>query len=116
MAAIPGGTPSTFSAAQALTLLLTTESLLFAALNVSVALATPVVGGRNIRPRSIFHLAAAVALALGVVAAAAGLAWWQIFASPWPDSWFMRGEAVGIAVGILAEVGIAVAITKAVRR
>jgi hypothetical protein len=104
-----------FTAAQSLTLLLTTESLLFAALSISVTLSSPTLGGRGITRRDVFRLAAAVVTVLGFIAIAAGFAWWQIFGDNWPTGWLSRIEGIGIAVGIVAELGIAIVITKAVR-
>src|SRR5256885_6415692 len=94
---------SGFSAAQALTLLVTMESLLFAGLNVGLALAIPVAGGRNISRAGAHRLAAFALGALTIVAAGAILAWWQVFADAWPGSALRVIEAVAVLIGIAAQ-------------
>jgi hypothetical protein len=93
----------TFTATQALTLLLTTESLLFAAFNVGVALTTPVAGGRNLTRKAAWLLAVSVSLALACVATGAFMAWWQVFVDHWPHSFFGRAEAAVALIGILVQ-------------
>lgn len=94
---------SGFTAAQSLTTLLTTESLLFAAFNAGVVLTAPAAGGRQITPTNAYRLAKACVLALAAVAVAAGFAWWQVFGDAWPDSHLRALEAIGIAVGITVQ-------------
>lgn len=92
-----------FSAAQSLTLLVTMESLLFAALNVGLALALPAVGGRNISRTGAYRLAKLAAACLTVVAAGALLAWWQVFIDEWPTSFLRKLIAGAVAVGVCAQ-------------
>lgn len=100
--------PTTFTAAQALTTLLTVESLLFAAFNAGFALTASVAGGRNITKQGAYVLAWCVVAALCVIAAAAGAAWWQVFGdTAKPHSALRWFEAAGIAVGILVQPGVA---------
>jgi hypothetical protein len=90
----------TFTAAQSLLLLVTMESLLFAALNVGLVLAAPVAGGRNISRRGAYRLAKFAVASLALVAAAAVLAWWQVFVDHWPQSDLRKVQAAGALVGI----------------
>jgi hypothetical protein len=92
-----------FTTAQSLTLLLTTESLLFAAFNVGLALGTPVAGGRNISRASAFRLALFAVLALTAVALGALLAWWQVFVDHWPGSFLREVEAAAAVAGITVQ-------------
>jgi hypothetical protein len=69
----------------ALTALLTTESLLFAALAVSVALSGETKSGRML-VSSPFKFGSAVATVITVVAIGAVFAWWGAFAAGWPDN------------------------------
>jgi hypothetical protein len=98
-----GASAATFSASQSLTALLTTESLLFAAFNVGVGLSAPIAAGRNISRRGVFLLAVFALVALGLVASAGVLAWWQVFIDHWPASSLRRLEAVGIFVGLIVQ-------------
>ena len=104
-----------FSASQALTTLLTAESLLFAALNIGLAMATPTAGGRQITRKWAFGFALVAVIALTVVAAAGFLAWWEVFGSGWPTSNFRKTEALGIATGILVQPAISAALAYAIR-
>lgn len=79
----------------ALTALLTTESLLFAALSVSVALSGETKSGRML-VSDPFKFGAAVALVISVVAIGAAFAWWGAFAGGWPD-----GLSAGVASAVL---------------
>jgi hypothetical protein len=69
----------------ALTALLTTESLLFAALAVSVALSGETKSGRMLVTHP-FTFGSAVAAVITVVAIGAVFAWWGAFAAGWPDN------------------------------
>lgn len=68
-----------------LTALLTTESLLFAALSVSVALSGETKSGRML-VSDPFKFGCAVALVITAVAIGAVFAWWGAFAGGWPDN------------------------------
>lgn len=83
------------SHAQALTTLLTVESLIFAALGVGVAVTAAVPGGRS-PYLAEGKLARHIALALTLVAVAAGTAWWQVFMHPTRPraSWLGRRRSV----------------------
>jgi hypothetical protein len=106
---------SGFSAAQSLTTLLTTESLLFAAFNAGVVLTAPSTTGRRITPQHAYWLAMGCVAVLGAVAAAGALAWWQVFGDDWPSSTFRAIEGLGIAVGILAQPIVATIIARSYR-
>jgi hypothetical protein len=106
---------TSFNSGQSLDLLLTTESLLFAALSLTVVLAPPVVGGRNLSQRGVYFLAASICTVLSLVAVSAAVAWWQTFVHHTGDLGMRLIEAAGIGVGIAAEVGIAVAVTWAIK-
>ncbi len=86
-----------------LSLLLTTESLLFAALAVAVTLSGSSVFGASTwgPPWVLAFIATAV---LGVVAAAAVLAWTDLFlAHNWPTGWNSRIEALALLFAIVAQ-------------
>jgi hypothetical protein len=69
LGAVPLTPPgAAFGAAQALTTLLTTESLLFAAFNVGFGLTVPSTTGRRISPMGAYRLALATVFILAVVA------------------------------------------------
>lgn len=99
----PPGSGSVFSATQALTVLITIESLMFAALNAGVVMSTPVAGGRNITRSGAFKLALGAVGALTLVAASALLAWWQVFVDEFPDSGLRFVQGLGIALGIVVQ-------------
>jgi hypothetical protein len=89
--------------AQALTILLTVESLIFAALGISVAVTAAVPGGRS-PYLAQGKLARRIALTLTAVAVAAGTAWWQVFMRPVrPDGFFAWAQALGVAIALVAE-------------
>jgi hypothetical protein len=91
------------SHAQALTTLLTVESLIFAALGVGVAVTASVPGGRS-PYLAQGKLARRIALALTAVAFAAGTAWWQVFMEPsQPHGFFGWTQAVGVAIAVVAQ-------------
>jgi hypothetical protein len=99
-----------------LSLLLTTESLLFAALTVSLSLAaTSTFGSRTVvSPVALGFVAAAV---LAVIGIAAVLAWTDLFAlGSWPAGWNVRVEATALLVAILAQPVIAFVIAVGVWR
>jgi hypothetical protein len=76
---------------------------MFAALSLGVNLSAPTTWGRNLSTRTIFVVAVLAWFALAAVAAAAGLAWAQVFLTSWPAGWMRRLEACGILVGISAQ-------------
>src|SRR5689334_13847595 len=119
LAAYPEHTASridaTFTAAQSLTTLLTTESLLFAAFNAGIVLTAPSKGGRQITRTNSYRLAKASVAALGAVASAAAPAWWQVFGDHWPASALRALEGVGIAVGIVVQPVVAAIVVYANR-
>jgi hypothetical protein len=117
---LPAGAPAhvtdaAFTAAQSLTTLLTTESLLFAAFNAGVVLTAPAAAGRRITPLNAYRLAKTSVVALAVVAFAAALAWWQVFGDDWPDSNFRQFEGLGIAIAILVQPIVAAIVARSGR-
>jgi len=87
--------------ADALTLLLTVESLLLAALAAAVALMGPqAAGGRPIAVGG--GLAALIAAAITMVAVGAGAAWSSLYITPGPRGLTAWIEAIALAVGIIA--------------
>lgn len=84
-------------------MLVTMESLLFAGLNVGLALAAPVAGGRNISPAGAHRLATFALAALAIVASGAVLAWWQVFGDNRPHSLLRVLEAAAAVIGIAAQ-------------
>jgi hypothetical protein len=102
------------SADDSLPILLTTESLLFAALGVSVALTTPVEGGR---PEFIAtgKLAALIAPIIWVIAFGAGAAWLSVYTSPGPCGFSESIQALCLAIGIVAQPAVASVIAWNVR-
>jgi hypothetical protein len=88
---------------QALTDLLTVESLIFAALGIGVAVTAAVPGGRS-PYLTQGKLARRIALTLTAVAVAAGTAWWQVFMRPvHPNGFFAWSQAVGVAIAVVAQ-------------
>lgn len=99
-----GPSPPNFSPTDALVLLLTIETLLFAAL--SIVLTLNEVEGRvpalplNMQPR---HLGWAALAVVSVVAFGALVAWANLFASPWPQSFTRTVEGATTFVGIVIQ-------------
>lgn len=101
-----------------LSLLLTTASLLFAALTLSASLSAGsslAFGARtSVPPAALAFTAAGV---LSTVAAAAVLAWTDLFlGSDWPSGWNGRLEAVALLVAIVAQPSIALLIAVGIWR
>lgn len=92
-----------FSAAESLTTLLTTESLLFAAFSAGVVLTAPTTRPKRITPKNANLLAFGCVGVLAAVAVAAALAWWQVFGDNWTGASMRTLEALGIAIGIAAQ-------------
>jgi hypothetical protein len=85
-----------FTDANALSALLTVESLLFATLGVAVSFSEP--GKRvpdlPVQPRTLGLLACGF---LSVVAFGALMAWWNIFLDPWPCGF--RDTVIACSIG-----------------
>jgi hypothetical protein len=98
-----GSAPSGLSHTQALTTLLTVESLIFAALGIGIAVTAAVPGGRS--PYLVKgKLARRIALTLTAVAVGAGTAWWQVFMRPvHPHGFPAWSQAVGVAIAVVAQ-------------
>lgn len=99
-----------------LSLLLTTEGLLFAALTVGVSLSA----SSKFAPPTVVPPAALAFVAAGVITiigAAAVLAWSDLFLSPnWPGGWNGRLEAIALLFAIAAQPGIALLIAVGIWR
>lgn len=102
------------TSADALPLLLTTESLLFAAFGVSVALTTPVEGGRPPIVAS-GKLAALIAGIIWIVALGAASAWISVYVDPAPCGFSQVIQALCLAGGIASQPVIATVIAWNVR-
>ena len=83
-----------------LPMLLTTESLLFAAFGIGVSLAAPTEFGRS-RFFTKGYLAWLVGLGLTAVAVGAGAAWVEVFGHPWPEGLLAWLQAGALAAGIV---------------
>lgn len=103
-------TTSGLSKSGVLSLLLTTESLLFAALTVAVTLsATSMFGQSTWGPPWVLAFIATVVLA--VVASGAVLAWTDLFlARNWPNGSNARLEALALLVAIVGQPLVALVI------
>ncbi len=86
-----------FTDANALSALLTVESLLFATLGVAVSFSQPGqrVPNLPVKPQTLGLLACGF---LSVVAFGAFMAWWNIFTNPWPCGF--RSMVISCAIGI----------------
>ena len=105
-----GSTPpcsiaSVLAAGQAISTLLTTESLLFAALGVTVARTSNVKRGDEKPPG--FGIAIALSVVLAFVALAAASAWFELYMANGTQGVANVLQALGIAVGIVAQPVIA---------
>jgi hypothetical protein len=91
------------SDAQALTILLTVESLTFAAFGLGVAVTTPIPGGRS-PYLATGKLARDISIVLTLVAAAAASAWWEVFMEPRaPNGGLAWVQALGVVVVLAAQ-------------
>ncbi len=99
-----------------LPILLTTEGLLFAALSISVGLAArSTFGPRTVLPPAALAYVAAVVLA--TVAAAAVLAWTDLFGGDcWPGGWNLRLESLALLFAIVVQPLIALLIALGLSR
>lgn len=96
---LPASVQATLSASDALILLVTVETLLFAGLAVGVALAAPSEhGGPPIVRGS--RLAWSITAAITLASIGAAMAWLDIFSGvgQWPDGF--RAWAIAVAVGV----------------
>lgn len=94
---------SGLSHTQTLTVLLTVESLIFAALSVGITVTTPVAGGRS-PYLAKGKLARNIAVVLTLVAGAAASAWWQVYFDPKaPHGFFAWVQTLGVAVAVIAQ-------------
>lgn len=86
---------SQISDAEALTILLTAESLIFAVLSAAIAFAQP---GRRVSalPTSAFTLGLAAVTLLSIVALGALLAWVGVYGNHWPCS--LRQDLIALTV------------------
>jgi len=115
VAATPPPPRQGFTSVNALTALLSTESLLFAALNVALGLTSPVEGGRPllIGPRK---LAFAAFWLLAGVAAGAALAWCDLFLGDWPSDPLALVPIFCLLGGILAQPVFALVIALGIKK
>jgi len=93
---------SSLSPADSLTVAITMEGLLFAAFSVGYKLTEPTEEGR-----SAFFTQAwfgwCIVSVIALLAAAAGVSWWEVFGSEWPAN---AGDLLlggGLALGIVAQ-------------
>jgi len=91
-----------FSSANALTTLLTTESLLFAVFALTLSFGSSSVA-RTVTTSAARQIAATAAGVLTFLGAGAAVAWVDLFVCPWPGRFAQWFPAVAIAVGILAQ-------------
>jgi hypothetical protein len=94
--------PAPFTVANSLAALLSTESLLFAALNVGIAFGQRTSRGtsRRLSGRGLALIAAGL---IAVVAVGAAAAWWRIFGAPWRHDFSTGLQALCLLVAIVAE-------------
>jgi hypothetical protein len=93
---------SAFTTSNALTTLLTVESLLFAGLAAATSLSSS--SGLAVSPQSAARvLALGVALVLTAVAVGAGCAWARLFAHAWPSRLDEQIPLVCLLLGITAQ-------------
>lgn len=100
----------------ALGVLLTTESLIFAALTLTLTV-LEIARGRVLRlPSSPLALSVAIVVVLGLVAAGAFVAWSQVFTGsvvrPWPQATI----AIALLIAIVAQPIVALALVLGFRR
>ena len=88
---------SSFSYTDALTILLTSETLVFAALAVVVSFALPSTRVPNL-PVSVPVLGFIAVAFVGVIGFGAFLAWWSTFVNHWPKHF--QGEAIAVTIAV----------------
>lgn len=91
-----------FTSANALTTLLTTESLLFAVFALTLSLGTTP-SARVALTSSGRRLGVCAATFLTFLAAGAAVAWGDLFLTAWPDRFAQWFPAVAIAAGVVAQ-------------
>lgn len=91
-----------FSSANALTTLLTTESLLFAVFALTLSFGSSPVA-RAVPTSAARQIATSAAAVLTFLGTGATVAWIDLFICPWPARFVQWFPAVAIAVGILAQ-------------
>ncbi|HEY0392783.1 MAG TPA: hypothetical protein VGC63_13855 [Solirubrobacterales bacterium] len=100
----PGATEASeaLSSTEALAVSITMEGLLFAAFAVGNKLTEKTEKGR-----SPFYTQGwfgwCVVFAIGLIAAGAGTAWWELFGHGWPESFSQFFLGLGLAVGIVSQ-------------
>jgi hypothetical protein len=99
---------------EALVILLTAESLIFAVLSAIIAFAQPGKWVPDI-PASAFKLGVAAVILLAVVALGASMSWIGVYLDNWPCSVRQMVAAVAIAVAIIAQPTFAAIITRGLR-
>jgi hypothetical protein len=91
-----------FTPAQLLTTLLTTESLLFAGLSATVALATPTDRGRAL-PTGGFPFGLFITAVITLASTGAGSVWWHLFSGGFPGNLSTALATSALATVIIAE-------------
>jgi hypothetical protein len=102
VSAHPAVSPLVFTSAEAMTTLLTVESLMFAAFSVAIALSSARGAPRRLLPQAR-SLGGQVAGVLTVLGVGAGVAWLDIFARHGSLTLARGVPAVCIALGIIAQ-------------
>ena len=92
---------NSFGPAEALTILLTVEGLLLAALSISSALAGETKSGRQL-VSSAFRFGLLTAMVISAVALGAASAWSQLFEGRLSDGWAFL-PSLALAIGIVAQ-------------
>jgi hypothetical protein len=105
---------SQISDAEALTVLLTAESLILVVLSAAIAFSQP---GRRVSalPLSAFHLGLGAVGLLTIVAAGGLLAWIGVYANHWPCSMRQDFIAVAIMAAIVGQPVFAAVIAKGLK-
>lgn len=99
---------------EALAILLTAESLIFAVLSAVIAFAQP---GNRVPdlPASAFTLGVAAVVLLAFVAFGALMAWVGIYADNWPCSFRGNAIAIAIVIAVVSQPIFATVITRGLR-
>ncbi|HYP56031.1 MAG TPA: hypothetical protein VEQ41_07000 [Solirubrobacterales bacterium] len=95
-------TGADITSGEALTIVLTVQSLLFAALSIAAVLGEETEYGRAL-PTDAFSLAMAIALVVSFLGLGAVAAWWDAFITPVPKNIGAWITAVSIPVATVAE-------------
>lgn len=110
-----GAAATSFTSSDSLTLLLTAESLLFAAFGIVVLIVRIAPGGTNVEPNIAWIIAGVLGVVIAAVAAGALLAWWQVFVDAWPSGGMARIEAGAAAAGICVQPFVVAALVWAIK-